>query len=46
MALYVWEGRGKNNQIRKGEMEAANEQEIRNSLSRQGIIVDKVKKKP
>ena len=46
MPLYVWKGRGKNNQIRKGEMEAANDQEVRNSLSRQGIIVDKIKKKP
>ena len=46
MPVYIWEGRGRNNQIRKGEMEAASVQEARNNLSRQGIItVDKLKKK-
>ncbi|MDA3896568.1 MAG: type II secretion system F family protein, partial [Desulfobacteraceae bacterium] len=46
MPVFVWEGRGKNNQIRKGEMEAANDQEVRNNLSRQGISPEKIKKKP
>ncbi len=46
MPVFVWEGRGKNNQIRKGEMTAANDQEVRNNLSRQGITPDKIKKKP
>jgi len=46
MPVYVWEGKGKSGQIRKGEMEAASDQEVRNNLSRQGIIPDKIKKKP
>ncbi|MCD6584313.1 MAG: type II secretion system F family protein [Desulfobacteraceae bacterium] len=46
MPVYVWEGRGKNNQLRKGEMAAANDQAVRNNLSRQGISPDKIKKKP
>ena len=46
MPVYVWEGKGRSGQIRKGEMEAANDQEVRNNLSRQGITPDKVKKKP
>ena len=46
MPVYVWEGRGKSNQIRKGEMDAASDQEVRNNLSRQGITTDKIKKKP
>ncbi len=46
MPVYVWEGRGRSNQIRKGEMEAANEEEVRASLSRQGITPQKIKKKP
>ena len=46
MPVYVWEGKGKSGQVRKGEMEAANDQEVRNNLSRQGITPDKIKKKP
>ena len=46
MPIFIWEGRGRNNQIRKGEMEAPSAQEARNNLSRQGITVEKIKKKP
>ncbi len=46
MPVYVWEGRGRSNQIRKGEMEAANEQEVRAILGRQGVTPQKIKKKP
>ena len=46
MPVYVWEGKGRSGQIRKGEMDAANDQEVRNNLSRQGITPDKIKKKP
>ena len=45
MPIFIWEGRGRQNQIRKGEMEAASAQEARNNLSRQGITVEKIKKK-
>lgn len=46
MPVYVWEGQGRNNQIRKGEMNAATVEEARNNLSRQGITPTKLKKKP
>lgn len=46
MPVYVWEGRGRNNQIRKGEMNAATVEEARSNLSRQGITPTKLKKKP
>ncbi|RJP85905.1 MAG: type II secretion system F family protein [Desulfobacteraceae bacterium] len=46
MPVYVWEGKGRGGQVRKGEIEAANDQDVRNSLSRQGITPDKIKKKP
>ena len=46
MPVYIWQGRGRNNVATKGEMEAANEQEVRTRLQRQGITPNKVKKKP
>lgn len=46
MPVYVWEGQGRNNQIRKGEMNAATVEEARSNLSRQGITPTKLKKKP
>lgn len=45
MPVYVWEGQGRNNQIRKGEMNAATVEEARSNLSRQGITPTKLKKK-
>jgi type IV pilus assembly protein PilC len=46
MPVFVWEGRVKGDQVRKGEMEAATEQEVRSNLARQGINPTKIKKKP
>ncbi len=46
MPIFKWEGRGRQNQVRKGEMEAASVQDARNNLSKQGITVEKIKKKP
>lgn len=46
MPVYQWEGKGRKNQIRKGEMEVANEEEVRANLMRQGVTPGKIKKKP
>jgi type IV pilus assembly protein PilC len=46
MPVFVWEGRIKGDQVRKGEMEAATEQEVRSNLTRQGVTPTKVKRKP
>lgn len=46
MPVFQWEGKDRNNQVRKGEVEAATEQEVRSILSRQRINPDKIKKKP
>lgn len=46
MPVFQWEGKDRNNQVRKGEIEAASEQEVRAVLGRQRISPSKVKKKP
>lgn len=46
MPVFLWEGRARGDQVRKGEMEAVSDQEVRASLTRQGITPVKVKKKP
>jgi len=46
MPVFQWEGKDRNNQVRKGEIEAATEQEVRTVLGRQRIVPTKVKKKP
>lgn len=46
MPVFVWEGRVKGDQVRKGEMEAATEKDVHSNLTRQGITPTKVKKKP
>jgi type IV pilus assembly protein PilC len=46
MPVFLWEGRARGDQVRKGEMEAVSEQEVRTNLTRQGITPVKVKKKP
>lgn len=46
MPVFQWEGKDRNNQVRKGEVEAATEQEVRSILSRQRINPEKIKKKP
>jgi type IV pilus assembly protein PilC len=46
MPVYLWEGKNRNNQIQKGELEAANEDAIRAYLNRIKIVPNKIKKKP
>jgi type IV pilus assembly protein PilC len=46
MAVYLWEGKNRNNQLQKGEMEAPNEAAVRTHLNRIRIVPSKVKKKP
>ncbi len=46
MPVYLWEGKNRNNQIQKGELEAPNEEAVRAHLNRVRIIPSKIKKKP
>lgn len=46
MPVYLWEGKNKNNQIQKGELEAPNENGVRAHLNRVRIVPSKIKKKP
>ncbi|MFW6333660.1 MAG: type II secretion system F family protein [Desulfosalsimonas sp.] len=46
MPVFQWEGKDRSNQVRKGEIEAATEQEARRILARQRVNPTKVKKKP
>lgn len=46
MPVYLWEGKNRNNQIQKGELEAPNEEAVRAHLNRVRIIPGKIKKKP
>jgi len=46
MTVYLWEGKNRNNQIQKGELEAPNEDAIRAHLNRLRIVPSKIKKKP
>jgi type IV pilus assembly protein PilC len=46
MPVYLWEGKNRNNQIQKGELEALSEDAVRAHLNRIRIIPSKVKKKP
>ena len=46
MPVYLWEGKNRNNQIQKGEMEGTNENAIRAHLNRIRIVPTKIKKKP
>ncbi|MDY6832180.1 MAG: type II secretion system F family protein [Thermodesulfobacteriota bacterium] len=46
MALYLWEGKRKDQATQKGEMEAPNEEAVRAQLQRLRITPTKVKKKP
>jgi type IV pilus assembly protein PilC len=46
MPAYLWEGTNRDNKKQKGEMEAPNEDAVRNSLQRQRITPTKVKPKP
>lgn len=46
MTVYLWEGTTKKGEVRKGEMEAADEAAVRMTLRRQGFKSIKIKKKP
>jgi len=46
MPVFLWTGKDKNNKVQKGEMEAASEEAVRATLSRQKITPTKVKAKP
>lgn len=46
MPVYLWEGRNRNNQIQKGQMESASEEAVRAQLNRLRIAPTKIKKKP
>ena len=46
MPVYLWEGKNRNNQIQKGELEAPNEDAVRAHLNRIRLIPSKIKKKP
>ncbi|MBT8339324.1 MAG: type II secretion system F family protein [Desulfatitalea sp.] len=46
MPVYLWEGKNRNNQKQKGELDAVSEAAVRAQLSRLRIVPTKVKKKP
>jgi len=46
MPVYLWEGKNRNNQIQKGELEAPHEDAVRAHLNRIKIAPNKIKKKP
>ncbi len=46
MPVYLWEGRNRNNQIQKGEIDAVSEDAVRVHLNRIRIVPNKIKRKP
>ena len=46
MPVYQWVGKNRLNKVQKGEMEAASEEAVRASLSRQRIMPTRIKAKP
>ncbi len=46
MEVYVWEGRSRNGEIERGELQAANEAAVRTQLRRQQIQAIKIGTKP
>jgi type IV pilus assembly protein PilC len=46
MPVYLWVGKNRKDEVQKGEMEAANEEAVRASLTRMHITPTKVKAKP
>ena len=46
MTVFQWEGKNRNNEIQKGEIDAANEDAVKASLNRLRITPTKIKKKP
>lgn len=46
MPVYLWEGKNRNNQFQKGEMNAPSESAVRAHLNRIRVVPSKIKKKP
>ncbi|VFQ46989.1 type II secretion system F family protein [Desulfoluna butyratoxydans] len=46
MPVYLWEGKNRKNETRKGEMEARSEEAVRANLTRMRIVPGKIKQKP
>jgi len=46
MPIFLWEGKNNKNESQKGELEAADEQAVKNHLRRINIVSAKIKKKP
>ena len=46
MPVFIWEGKTRSGEIKKGEMEAASEAVVNDSLRKQQIVPTKVKVKP
>ena len=46
MPVYLWVGKNRNGEVQKGEIELANEDAVRNHLSKLRITPTKIKKKP
>ena len=46
MPVFQWVGKNKNNEVKKGELEAANEEAVKAQLTRQRITPTKIKPKP
>jgi type IV pilus assembly protein PilC len=46
MPVYLWTGKNRKGETQKGEMDAANENAVRNHLTRLKITPVRIKKKP
>jgi type IV pilus assembly protein PilC len=46
MPVFLWVGKNKNNEVKKGELEAVNEEAVKAQLTRQRITPTKIKPKP
>lgn len=46
MPVYIWEATTKGGEFRSGQLDANNEDAVRDRLSRQGLTVTKLKRKP
>lgn len=46
MPIYLWEAQTRKGELKKGELEAADESAVRTQLRRQGLKPDRIKKKP
>ncbi len=46
MPVYLWKGKDSKKRVRKGEMEALNEEDVRAHLTRLKIVPAKIKEKP